>query len=228
MRIHPQFLPTKPLLATTGDTLVPAGTLFGIGRNYEKHIAELQNKPTGEPVVFLKPVISLIQSPRQITLPSWSSAVHHEVEVAVIIGKKGRNIALDTAESHIFGLAAALDLTCRDIQDAAKAKGLPWTLAKGFDGACPISRITPYNPSIHNLSAIMLQLCRNGQLVQSGSTRDMIFPIPYLIHYLSQFFTLLPGDIILTGTPEGVGKIEHGDTLVFSADFTEEQSIQFI
>lgn len=138
--------------------------------------------------------------------------MHHEVELAVVIGTKGSRIPEESSMDHVDGYMLALDMTARDFQDEAKSKGQPWSLAKGFDTSCPVSRFLNKD-EIKNPNSVGLWLKVNDQLRQEGNTSDMIFSIPYLISYLSKFFTLEPGDLILTGTPSGVGPVTKGDTI---------------
>ena len=144
-------------------------------------------------------------------MPSQVKDLHYEVELGVVIGKEGRDIPEESAMSHVGGYALALDMTARDLQSAAKKKGHPWSVAKGFDTFCPVSKFIE-KESI-NLDATTLWLKVDGTLRQNGSTGDMIFPVPFLISYISRIFRLETGDLILTGTPEGVGPVKPGQTI---------------
>jgi 2-keto-4-pentenoate hydratase/2-oxohepta-3-ene-1,7-dioic acid hydratase in catechol pathway len=216
----------KTIIKTADGKEIPIGTIFCVGRNYRKHIEELKSKDLGEPVIFTKPATAVCQNQETIPLPKKSSDVHHEVELAIIIGKKGKNIPKNNAPAYIAGAAAALDLTMRDIQSRAKKNGTPWAIAKGFDFSCPISYVYPIT-DINTLASVDLTLEKNGTVAQKGNTRNMIFTIDFLVSYLSEFFTLRPGDIILTGTPEGVGPVVKGDYLSFEASFTEKVNLRF-
>lgn len=187
-----------------------ANTLFCIGRNYAKHAHELNNDLPKKPMVFLKPISSIIFDGSTIILPSQSQNVHHEVELVVAIGTTGKNIAPDEALDHVAGFAIGIDVTARDIQQQAKEKGHPWSVAKGFDTFAPLSNFLPKEefPDPQNIE---LKIEVNNQIRQQGNTKDMIFPVVELIHYLSTIFTLHPGDLIYTGTPEGVSQIKSGD-----------------
>ena len=144
-------------------------------------------------------------------LRDWTE-IHHEVELGVVIGKTGFKISEAQAAEYIAGYCLALDMTARDLQSKLKAKGLPWTLAKGFDTSCPVSDFIP-SQNISNPQNVDLWLKVNGELRQSSNTKNMIFNIPFLLSYISEFFTLEPGDLILTGTPEGVGPVKRGDVI---------------
>jgi 2-keto-4-pentenoate hydratase/2-oxohepta-3-ene-1,7-dioic acid hydratase in catechol pathway len=152
--------------------------------------------------------------------------VHHEVELAIIIGKTGKQIPQNHSHTYIAGAAAALDLTMRDFQTRAKKNGTPWAIAKGFDFSCPISRVYPIT-GMNILSTTDLFLEKNGIPTQQGNTANMIFPLDYLVSYLSAFFTLHPGDIVLTGTPEGVGPVQRGDVLTYWSSFSEKATLHF-
>lgn len=204
-------------------TLLPDNTstrienIYCIGRNYAKHIDELGNTAGEKPVVFLKPTSSVINDGGSIHLPEYSRNVHHEVEVVVLIGKSGRNIARVHAASFVHALAVGLDLTARDVQDELKSKGLPWAIAKGFDCSACLSSFLP-KERFQNPSDIRFSLSVNGTLRQQGHTAMMLYPIDVIIEYLSSIFTLQEGDLIFTGTPEGVGVISSGDRLTLTMD----------
>lgn len=183
-----------------------------IGRNYVAHIRELQNEVPDSPVVFLKPPSSIIRSGEQIVIPPASNDVHHEVELVAEIGVKCRNVHVEEAMSVVRAYAVGLDLTARDIQSVAKKKGLPWTVAKGFDTFAPLGPLAPAAGIDPGNLDIRLEV--NGTVRQEGNTYLMIYPLPVLIAYLSTVFTLMPGDLVYTGTPEGVGPVTRGDRLL--------------
>ncbi|WRT64665.1 uncharacterized protein IL334_001599 [Kwoniella shivajii] len=191
--------------------------IVAIGRNYADHAKELGNAIPKEPFFFLKPTSSYI-SPGQgpIEIPKGVD-MHHEVELGVIIGKDGRDISQNDADNYIAGYTLAIDLTARNVQNAVKAKGLPWSTAKGFDTFCPVGPFIPKS-KISDVSKVGLHLSVNDKLKQSGLTNDMIFPIPKLIEFVSGIMKLEEGDLILTGTPAGVGPIVAGEK--FSAKLT--------
>lgn len=189
---------------------VQVRNIFCIGRNYAAHIAELGNRPEEHPVVFIKPTSALHTPGTPIQLPAHSSDVHYEAELVLLIGKAGKNIAEENAFNHIAGYGLGLDLTARDLQSKAKQGGLPWAVAKGFDCAATVTAFVPID-SIEQPHNIEFQMHLNGQLKQHGDIRKMLFPIPYIVRYLSEVFTLQEGDLIFTGTPEGVGALAHKD-----------------
>jgi len=164
------------------------------------------------PVVFLKPSTAIIHDGENVVIPSISRDVHHEVEMVIVIGTGGKSIPQSRAYDHVAGYAVGLDMTLRDVQAEAKKKGLPWSVAKGFDTSAPVSSAVGRDKVTdpHNL---MLSLRVNGQERQRSSTANMIFTVDYLVSYLSSLFTLEPGDLIFTGTPEGVGPVHAGDLL---------------
>lgn len=188
------------------------GSIFCIGRNYAKHAHELGNAVPDEPMVFLKPASSLIGDGGAIYLPSSSNDVHHEVEMVIAIGKQGKNIPKDNALEYIAGYAIGIDVTARDIQQKAKDRGHPWSVAKGFDTFAPLSKFKRAS-STTRWENINLELRVNNEQRQKGNTKHMIFPVGELIAHLSTIFTLRPGDMIFTGTPEGVSRIDEGDKI---------------
>lgn len=191
---------------------ITINTIYCIGRNYARHAAELGNTVPEQPMVFLKPVSSIIGDGEVIQLPTQSNEVHHEVELVVAIDKRGKDISREDAFSHIGAYGIGIDVTARDIQQQAKDRGHPWSVAKGFDTFAPISQFHPVT-STTDFSAMELSLTVNEVQRQHGFTRNMIFPVEELVSYLSSIFTLTPGDLIFTGTPEGVSEIKHGDKI---------------
>lgn len=180
--------------------------IIGIGRNYRKHAEELNNEVPAEPLMFLKPPSSLLDPGGTLLLPPESERVDHEGELAVIIGRRARRLTPEQARGAVFGYSVACDVTARDLQTRDKQ----WTRAKGFDGFCPLG---PFVVALDDPGALRIQLSVNGDRRQDGSTRDMIFDVPSLVAYASQALTLEPGDVILTGTPEGVGPLAPGDAV---------------
>lgn len=186
--------------------------IFCIGRNFAAHAAELGNQVEPEPVVFLKPTSALLAEGQPIVLPRFSQDVHHEAELVVLIGRGGKQIARAEAMQHVAAYGMGLDLTARDIQSQAKAKGLPWAVAKGFDGSACISRFVPAD-QLPQPGHAQFSLDVNGQRRQTGDCTLMIYDIPYIIEYLSDRFTLQAGDLIYTGTPAGVAAMKSGDVM---------------
>ncbi|KAJ2506636.1 hypothetical protein IWW47_001490 [Coemansia sp. RSA 2052] len=191
--------------------------IVAIGRNFSEHAKELGNAVPTAPFFFLKPTSSFVASPGKIEIPK-GCVVHHEVELGVVIGKGGRDIQAADAFEHVAGYALALDLTARNLQDEAKKKGLPWSAAKGFDTFTPVGPFIPAGkiPDPHN---VRLWIEVAGQIRQNGMTDAMIFQIPQLIEHVSRIMTLEEGDLLLTGTPKGVGPIEPGEQIVAGLEY---------
>ena len=194
------------------DQVYSVGKIVCLGRNYLEHIRELGNPVPDRAVIFCKPSSSIIPDGGTIRIPDYSNDCHHELELAVLIGKTGKQIALENALDHVAGYAVALDLTLRDVQNELKAKGLPWEIAKGFDTSCPLSDFTPA-AMVAEPNNIRLSLKVNGELRQNGTTGQMMRTIEEIIAEVSTFYTLEAGDIILTGTPAGVSRLQSGDRL---------------
>lgn len=199
------------------ETPLPVGKLLCIGRNYEKHAAEMRSAVPEEPMIFLKPSTAIVRSGGSVVLPTASRDVHHEVELVAVIGRRGRNIPEREAASHVAGYAVGLDMTARDLQARAKEKGHPWSVAKGFDTFAPLGDVVPA-AQVPDPSALTVRLRINGVPRQEGHTSDMIFPVARLVAYCSTIFTLEPGDLLYTGTPEGVGPVREGDVLEASIE----------
>lgn len=196
---------------TSGEEFA-IGKILCIGRNYVDHIKELGNETPAAPVIFMKPATAVIGDGDTVVIPAYSDNCHHEAELALLIGRTGRDIAASDALGWLAGYGVAIDLTLRDVQDELKKKGLPWDIAKGFDTACPLSTFVPA-AAVADPQNLTIRLTVNGELRQNGSTGLMIHPAAQLISHLSTIFTLEPGDIILTGTPAGVSRIAAGDRL---------------
>ena len=191
---------------------ITVGKIFCLGRNYIEHAKEMKSEVPTQPIIFLKPQSAIIHDGETIIKPKISNELHHEVELVVVISKKGKHIQKNDAFNYILGYAIGLDMTLRDVQSEAKEKGLPWTLAKGFDTSAPVSDIIPADkiPNPHNLT---ISCSVNGVIRQKSSTSKMIFTIDNIIEYVSSIFTLERGDLIFTGTPEGVGEVKPGDRI---------------
>lgn len=189
---------------------LPPGKVVCVGRNYAEHARELNNPVPAEPILFIKPRTALVPMEAPVAVPPGNC--HFETELAVLIGAPLKNAGETQVRAAIAGIGLGLDLTRRDIQDELKAKGLPWEKAKAFDGACPLSAFV--NPGrVADLANTRIRLIVNGETRQDGNTADMLTPVLPLIAYMSTFFTLEPGDVVLTGTPKGVGPLRAGDAL---------------
>lgn len=200
--------------------------IFAIGRNYAEHIKELNNERPDEPVIFTKPDTALLRNGSPFYYPDFSNDIHHEVELVLRICKEGKNIEEKFAEKYFDAIGIGIDFTARDLQTKAKNKGLPWDIAKGFNGSAPISEKFIPVAQFKNLKDINFSLTINGDIRQQGNTSLMIFSFEYLISYLSKFFTLRTGDLVFTGTPKGVGPVQVGDTL--SASIENERLLEFV
>ena len=192
-----------------------------IGRNYTKHIEELQNERPEEPVVFLKPDSAILLKQYPFVIPEFSSDIHHEIEIIVKISKVGKYIEPKFAHKYYDEISVGIDFTARDLQQRLKDKGLPWEKAKAFDGSAVIGNFLPKNV-FSSLESINFELTNNGKTVQKGNSSLMLWKIDELIAYVSQFFTLKIGDIIFTGTPEGVAAVKSNDVL---EGFIEENKL---
>ncbi len=196
---------------------LPVGKVVCIGRNYADHAKELNNPIPAEPLLFMKPATSIVPMAEPFALPKGLGEVHFETEMALLIGERLCKVDEATALAGINGVGLALDLTLRDIQSQLKSQGQPWEKAKGFDGACPLSVFVPV-ADIGDLQQLQIRLTVNGELRQDGNTSMMLNPVASLLSYISQFFTLEPGDVVLTGTPAGVGPVRPGDKLWVELD----------
>ncbi|MDF9795839.1 acylpyruvate hydrolase [Catalinimonas alkaloidigena] len=185
--------------------------ILAIGRNYAEHIKELNNESSGEPVVFMKPDTALLKNNDPFYYPDFTNDIHFEVEILLKIAKEGKYIQEKFAHKYYEEIGIGIDFTARDLQQKAKEKGLPWLLAKGFNGSAPISEFVPKDQ--FDLGDLNFSLKVDEQIRQQGNTSMMLFKFDFLVSYLSKYFTLKKGDIIFTGTPKGVGAIEKGEVL---------------
>ena len=183
-----------------------------IGRNYIDHIKELSNQKPMNPVVFLKPDSSVIAKNQNFIIPSFSNEIHHEVELVIKINKVGKHIDKSFSHKYYDEIGLGIDFTARDIQNNLKEKGHPWEKSKAFDNSCMVGNFLK-KEKIEDISKIEFSLKKNNEVVQSGCSNDMLWKIDELISYVSQYFTLKIGDLIFTGTPSGVSKVESGDIL---------------
>jgi len=207
-----------------GEVLnLPMGKIVCVGRNYAEHAKELGNEVPKSPLLFMKPATAAVELEKPFSIPADMGSVHHEVEIALLIGKQASGIDEGSAWSCVSAVGVALDLTLRDVQDKLKAKGQPWEMAKAFDGSCPLSNWVPLG-NMSDKNSIQIRLEKNAELKQDGNSAQMITSIPKLIAYISQFFTLQPGDVVITGTPAGVGPLESGDLLKATLDTNYEFS----
>lgn len=186
--------------------------ILAIGRNYAEHIEELKNERPDEPVVFFKPDTALLKDGAPFYYPDFTSDIHHEVEILLKISKEGKYIEERFAHRYYDEIGIGIDFTARDIQQKAKEKGLPWAIAKGFNGSAPISDFID-KATFPSLQDINFGLYLDNELKQQGNTSMMLFSFDYIVSYISRFFTLKKGDIIFTGTPKGVGPVKPGNTL---------------
>jgi acylpyruvate hydrolase len=185
--------------------------IFCVGRNYSEHAKELGNAVPEQPVIFSKPDTALLKNGEPFYHPSFSNDIHHEIELVIRISKMGKKIDAKFARNYFNEIGLGIDFTARDVQTHLKSKGLPWELAKGFDGSAPIGNFMDCQTV--DLTNIDFALYKNGHMVQQGNTANMIFSFEHIISFISQYFTLKVGDLIYTGTPAGVGKVEMGDKL---------------
>lgn len=183
-----------------------------IGRNYTKHIEELQNERPEEPILFLKPDSAILIKQSPFIIPEFTDDVHHEVEILVKINKMGKYIDQKFAYKYYDEIGLGIDFTARDLQDKLKEKGLPWEKSKAFDGSAVIGNFISKS-EFNSLEDIKFELIKNGNVVQKGNTSHMLWKIDEIISYVSRFFTLKAGDIIFTGTPEGVAAVKPEDVL---------------
>ncbi len=197
----------RPALSIAGSTqMLPVHRIYCVGRNYAAHAREMGHSDREPPFFFSKPADAVTQA-KIVAYPSSTGNLHHEVELVVVMGTAGSHIDLESALDHVFGYAVGVDLTRRDLQASAKKKSRPWDVAKGFDESAPVSPVCKALDSGHPASGA-IRLSVNGQLRQDADLADMIWSVPEVIVELSRYFTLMPGDLIFTGTPEGVGPVE--------------------
>ncbi|WP_323763290.1 fumarylacetoacetate hydrolase family protein [Marinovum sp.] len=194
------------------DALFPVRRVYCIGRNYAAHAIEMGDDPDRDPPFFFQKNPDNLDPSGEFPYPTKSDDVHYEAEMAVVLKQGGVNISLDQALDHVFGYALSLDMTRRDLQGAAKKKGRPWEVGKAFERSAPIGPILPVDQVGHP-SEGRLELTVNGETKQEGDLNQMIWKVPEMISYLSEYFELAPGDVILSGTPAGVGPVQKGDVM---------------
>ena len=206
-----------------GERVIKPCRIFCIGKNYTEHIRELggfdstfQSKNESQPVVFMKPVTSIVSLGESIHAPTHGDVLHHEVEVVVLLNGGGKNILIEDSLSCIAGVTLGLDITLRDVQVEVKKKGHPWELSKSFDQSSPLGLMRSYDDSF-DLFDIPFACFVNEEKRQEGNTKDMIFSIPQVISFLSTVWELMPGDLIYTGTPSGIGIIKSRDEIILNS-----------
>lgn len=208
--IDPPAIATVPV---SGGGLFPVRRIFCVGRNYAEHTREMGGDPEREePFFFTKPADAVVTGGADMPYPTKTNDLHHEMELVVAIGKGGKDIAEAAALAHVYGYAAGLDMTRRDLQAAAKKAARPWDMSKGFDQSAPIGEIVPAAKIGHPAKGL-IELKVNGEVRQSSDLAKMIWNIPETIAYLSSLIELAPGDLIMTGTPEGVAAVKRGDLM---------------
>ena len=194
------------------DKKMAIGKIICLARTYKKHAKEMDAYVTKKPLLFLKPASSVIFNHEEIVIPNISKSVHHEVELGIVIGKKAKNIDKKDAMKHVYGYLLGLDITARDIQSEAKKNGWPWGIAKGFDTFAPISKIV-LKERVKDPQNLDIWLKVNDEIRQKSNTKNMVLSIEEIIEFISDIMTLEPGDLILTGTPEGVSEIKKKDVI---------------
>ena len=204
-----------PVVSIAGtEEVFPVHRIYCVGQNYFKHMYEMGSNPQRDaPFFFSKPADAVFNQRSEISYPSKTKNLHHEIELVVAIGEKGSKISKSEALNHVFGYAVGLDLTRRDLQEEAKNKGRPWAVAKGFDHSAPCSALHKVD-EVGYLDKGSISLRVNGEIRQRGDISEMIWSVPEIISILSEFFEICPGDLIFTGTPSGVGPLKRGDKLV--------------
>lgn len=196
-----------------------------IGQNYAAHVSELNNELPKDPVVFLKPDSAILPKNQPFFIPEFSNNLHYEAELIVKINKVGKYISPKFAHKYYDEVSVGIDFTARDLQSKLREKGLPWECAKAFDGSAVIGNWLPKKDFIKQVNEFSFQLKKNEEVVQQGFTKLMLYSVDELIAYVSKFFTLKIGDILFTGTPAGVGKVNEGDVLIA---YLEKQKVLHI
>lgn len=208
------FAPAMPAVPTRGAGLFPVRRIYCVGRNYAEHAREMGHDPNEAPPFFFgKPADALLTDGADMPYPSQTADLHHEIELVAALGSGGRDIAVDQALTHVWGYAAGIDMTRRDVQGKAKSGGRPWDMAKGFDHSAPIGLLAPVSSLGGHPTHGRITLTVNGALRQEGDIAQMIWDLPHVIAELSRWVELKAGDLIFTGTPAGVGAVGAGDVL---------------
>ena len=186
--------------------------IFCIGRNYAEHVKEMHAPKPAEPVVFMKPATSLVAEGQPLILPKGLGSVHHEMELVAAVGREGIDIPVDAALDYVAGVTLGIDLTLRDLQSRLKQAGQPWERSKSFDGSAPIGNFIALSAK-YDIQNVEMRCSVNGVLRQHGNTHDMLFPVAEIVAFLSRYWRLIPGDLIFTGTPAGVGPLFQGERI---------------
>ncbi|NQW29855.1 MAG: fumarylacetoacetate hydrolase family protein [Ignavibacteria bacterium] len=209
----------------TDGSSIPVGTMYGVGRNYAAHAVEMGGTVPTDPIIFIKPPSAYCKSNSTIELPNWSTDVHHELELVVVIGTDAEQVSEADAFSLVAGIGVGLDLTARDVQARAKKKGEPWAIAKGWKSSAPVSAIVP--TSVCGMGPWDIALFTNNEIRQQANTSQMERSVSQLIHYLCSVFTLRKGDCIFTGTPSGVAAVHSGDVVTATLDELTSLTVRF-
>jgi fumarylpyruvate hydrolase len=207
-----QPAPVAALPVKGSDKLFPIHRIYCVGRNYAEHAIEMGHDPSKEPPFFFQKNPDNLVTDGKFPYPSATSDVHHEIEMVVALGKGGTDIPVESALDHVFGYGVGLDMTRRDLQGEAKKLGRPWEVGKAFEASAPCGPLVPASEIGHPMSGVVT-LKVNAEIRQQGDLNQLIWKVPEMISYLSGLFTLQPGDIIMTGTPAGVGAVKRGDVL---------------
>jgi fumarylpyruvate hydrolase len=209
------------------DAVFPVARVFCVGRNYAEHSIEMGHDPDREPPFFFMKPADAVVPPGRLPFPTGTQDLHHEIELVVALAEGGRDIPVERALDHVFGYAVGLDMTRRDMQAAAKKAGRPWDMAKGFDQSAPTGRIRPVEEIGHPTEgAVWLRI--NGELRQEGDLEQQIWTVPETISLLSTLVALRPGDLVMTGTPKGVGRVEPGDLLEGHINGVGDLSVSYL
>jgi len=221
------FPKTPVLPVVESNKSFPVGRIYCVGRNYAEHAREMGHDPDREPpFFFMKPADALVQNGAAIPYPQMTKDLHHEIEMIVAIGKGGADIPVEKALDHVFGYGVGLDMTRRDLQTGAKKMGRPWEMGKAFDNSAPCTALKPVTMIGHPAKgAIWLKV--NGEIKQKGDLAEMIWNVPETISYLSKLITLQPGDLIMSGTPAGVGPVQRGDKLEGHVDGVGDLTVTY-
>ena len=227
MRAKNQPSMAQPVVRFASGEEVAVGTIFCVGRNYAQHAKEMGSEIPSEPFIFLKPPTAIVGTGDSVRIPPVSTDLHHEVELVVLIDKVMKDVSRTEALDGVAAVAVGLDMTLRDVQAVAKREGKPWSVAKGFDTSAPVGPLLRVD-RIGRISDLTFTLKVNGEVRQRGEWSGMIFSVAELLSWLSTIFTLRPGDLLFTGTPEGVGRVVPGDLLEAVIQGYEESLLQVV